>query len=97
MRTELRNNTRHTNLSQVIPPSPAVLPITSERNSSLVASPTPVTEKPRPSGIVPGLVAAGIFIILLLALYTALWKCMVSPPRRGKRNRILKGSKTTFL
>ncbi|KAG7332058.1 hypothetical protein KOW79_003892 [Hemibagrus wyckioides] len=97
MRTGRRNNTWQANFSQVIPPAPAWFPLTSDRNSSLVASPAPVTEKPRHSGIVPGLIAAGIFIILLLALYTVLWKCMVSPPRRGKRKRILKGANATFL
>ncbi|XP_054467246.1 uncharacterized protein sb:cb288 isoform X2 [Anoplopoma fimbria] len=34
------------------------------------------------SGIVPGLIAATVFIAFLLALYAVLWKCMVSPPQR---------------
>ncbi|XP_049341884.1 uncharacterized protein sb:cb288 isoform X2 [Astyanax mexicanus] len=38
-----------------------------------------------------GSIAAALFISFILALYTVLWKCMVSPPRRGKRKRILKG------
>ncbi|KAF7694920.1 uncharacterized protein sb:cb288 [Silurus meridionalis] len=99
MRTQGRNITvlQHGNLSQVIPPAPAWLPLTSHRNGSLMASPATITERPKRSGIVPGVIAAGIFICFLLALYTALWKCMVSPPRRGKRKRILKGSNATSL
>ncbi|MCJ8735370.1 hypothetical protein PDJAM_G00246050 [Pangasius djambal] len=97
MRTVGRNITvlQHGNLSQVIPPAPAWLPLTSHRNGSLVASPAPITERPKHSGIIPGMIAAGIFIILLLALYAILWKCMVSPPKRGKRKRILKGANAT--
>ncbi|XP_047011334.1 uncharacterized protein sb:cb288 [Ictalurus punctatus] len=97
MRMEGRNITvlQRGNFSQVIPPAPAWLSLTSQRNGSLVASPAPITERPKRSGIVPGLIAAGIFIMLLLALYTALWKCMVSPPKRGKRKRILKGTNAT--
>ncbi|XP_069379576.1 uncharacterized protein [Paralichthys olivaceus] len=34
------------------------------------------------SGIIPGAIAATVFITLLLALYAVLWKCMVSPPQR---------------
>ncbi|XP_042277600.1 uncharacterized protein sb:cb288 isoform X2 [Thunnus albacares] len=36
----------------------------------------------RTSGIIPGLIAATVFITFLLALYAVLWKCMVSPPQR---------------
>ncbi|KAM8885920.1 uncharacterized protein AB9W97_013297 [Spinachia spinachia] len=57
------------------------------RNGSNAASTRPsLTEEPftstRSSGIVPGAIAATVFIALLLALYAVLWKCMVSPPRR---------------
>ncbi|KAM9474892.1 uncharacterized protein Hap1MRO34_010841 [Clarias gariepinus] len=95
MRTEGRNVTvlRHGNFSQVFPPAPAWLPLTSHRNGSLVASPASNSERPKRSGIIPGMIAAGIFIILLLALYAVLWKCMVSPPKRGKKKRILKGAR----
>ncbi|XP_073323055.1 uncharacterized protein [Pagrus major] len=34
------------------------------------------------SGIIPGAIAATLFIAFILALYTVLWKCMVSPPQR---------------
>ncbi|XP_040928060.1 uncharacterized protein sb:cb288 isoform X2 [Betta splendens] len=36
----------------------------------------------RSSGIIPGAIAATVFITFLLALYAVLWKCMVSPPQR---------------
>ncbi|XP_050931198.1 uncharacterized protein sb:cb288 isoform X1 [Lates calcarifer] len=36
----------------------------------------------RNSGIIPGAIAATVFIAFLLALYAVLWKCMVSPPQR---------------
>ncbi|XP_068594912.1 uncharacterized protein sb:cb288 [Brachionichthys hirsutus] len=36
------------------------------------------------SGIVPGAIAAALFIAFVLVLYTVLWKCMVSPPQRRK-------------
>ncbi|KAM9858041.1 uncharacterized protein ACBR49_020097 [Aulostomus maculatus] len=37
------------------------------------------------SGIVPGVIAAAVFITFLLTLYAVLWKCMVSPPQRKRR------------
>ncbi|XP_034026637.1 uncharacterized protein sb:cb288 isoform X2 [Thalassophryne amazonica] len=39
----------------------------------------------RSSGIIPGGIAAAVFIVCLLALYGVLWKCMASPPKRKKR------------
>ncbi|XP_041642425.1 uncharacterized protein sb:cb288 isoform X2 [Cheilinus undulatus] len=39
----------------------------------------------RNSGIIPGAIAATLFIAFLLALYAVLWKCMVSPPQRKHR------------
>uniref|UniRef100_UPI0037E8C0AF uncharacterized protein isoform X1 n=1 Tax=Semicossyphus pulcher TaxID=241346 RepID=UPI0037E8C0AF len=36
----------------------------------------------RSSGIIPGAIAATVFIAFLLGLYAILWKCMVSPPQR---------------
>ncbi|KAI1900902.1 hypothetical protein AGOR_G00054620 [Albula goreensis] len=45
----------------------------------------PGTEAPldRGSGIIPGGIAAAVFISFLLALYAVLWKCMVTPPKRS--------------
>ncbi|CAL1614899.1 unnamed protein product [Knipowitschia caucasica] len=52
---------------------------------------TPLTDpsESERSGIVPALVAAGLFITLLLALYTVLWKCMDSriPEKKKSRSR----------
>ncbi|XP_038133219.1 uncharacterized protein sb:cb288 [Cyprinodon tularosa] len=41
----------------------------------------------RSSGIIPGTIAASVFIAFLLALYATLWKCMMSPPTRKKSKR----------
>ncbi|KAM4578686.1 uncharacterized protein V3H82_008043 isoform 1-T1 [Fundulus diaphanus] len=41
----------------------------------------------RSSGIIPGAIAASVFIVFLLALYAVLWKCMTSPPKRRKSKR----------
>ncbi|KAL7827291.1 hypothetical protein SRHO_G00330090, partial [Serrasalmus rhombeus] len=91
--TTLSDQLRDANLSQVIFPAPSQAPLASHRNGSTVASPAPLTESPVPkrSGIIPGAIAAALFIGFILALYTVLWKCMVSPPKRGKRKRVLKG------
>lgn len=40
-----------------------------------------------PSGIVPGIIAASLFISLLLCLYAILWKCMVSMPKRQMKRQ----------
>ncbi|XP_067879154.1 uncharacterized protein sb:cb288 [Heterodontus francisci] len=55
-----------------------LLSIHSHTNESTVA---------RQSGIVPGIVAAAIFIAFLLGLYTVLWKCMSFQNKRHKGNR----------
>lgn len=39
------------------------------------------------NGLIPGSIAAALFIAFLLGLYTILWKCMVSPPQR-KHNKL---------
>ncbi|CAJ1069254.1 uncharacterized protein sb:cb288 [Xyrichtys novacula] len=61
-----------------------------QRNASTAAATHPShTEDPltRNSGIIPGAIAATVFITFLLALYAVLWKCMVSPPQR-KHNKV---------
>ncbi|XP_078522885.1 uncharacterized protein LOC144791938 [Lissotriton helveticus] len=40
-----------------------------------------------PSGIVPGIIAASLFISFLLCLYAILWKCMVSMPKRQMKRQ----------
>ncbi|KAG9488784.1 hypothetical protein GDO78_005006 [Eleutherodactylus coqui] len=44
------------------------------------------------SGLIPGLIAAGIFIMFLLCLYAILWKCMVSRPQKKQKKRSLASS-----
>ncbi|KAG9335480.1 hypothetical protein JZ751_004609 [Albula glossodonta] len=41
----------------------------------------------RGSGIIPGGLAAAVFISFLLVLYAILWKCMVTSPKRGQKKR----------
>ncbi|KAM4576189.1 uncharacterized protein PAE49_006406 [Odontesthes bonariensis] len=58
---------------------------TLQRNVSTAAATGPSgTEESltRSSGIIPGAIAATVFIAFLLALYAVLWKCMMSPPKR---------------
>ncbi|KAG7476865.1 hypothetical protein MATL_G00087320 [Megalops atlanticus] len=45
----------------------------------------------RGSGIVPGAIAAAVFIGFLLVLYALLWKCMVKAPRRKEKTKRSKG------
>ncbi|XP_033852593.2 uncharacterized protein LOC117397817 [Acipenser ruthenus] len=56
-----------------------------------------VTE--RGNGIVPGGIAAAVFIGLLLGLYAILWKCMVTAPKRKQtmRMRDQKGPRKDLL
>ncbi|XP_034152595.1 uncharacterized protein sb:cb288 isoform X2 [Esox lucius] len=63
----------------------------SNGSQSSTANPPPSHMDPlaRGSGIIPGAIAAAVFIGFILALYTVLWKCMVSPPQRlRKRVRV---------
>ncbi|KAJ8261105.1 hypothetical protein COCON_G00168280 [Conger conger] len=41
----------------------------------------------RGSGIIPGAIAAAVFISFLLVLYAVLWKCMVTTPRRREKKK----------
>ncbi|KAJ8005910.1 hypothetical protein DPEC_G00122800 [Dallia pectoralis] len=57
--------------------------------SSTVTPPSHMDPLARGSGIIPGTIAAAVFIGFILALYAVLWKCMVSPPQRlRKRVRV---------
>ncbi|XP_069038501.1 uncharacterized protein [Lepisosteus oculatus] len=49
--------------------------------------PTAGSEVVRGSGIIPGGIAAAVFISFLLALYAVLWKCMVAAPKRHEKKR----------
>ncbi|XP_056102567.1 uncharacterized protein sb:cb288 [Rhinichthys klamathensis goyatoka] len=101
MWTEVRNNNntheepQDHSLKQIVSQVSSWLPFNSDRNGSVTASPPPLAETPvnRPSGIIPGAIAAAVFIGLLLALYAVLWKCMVTRPksvsvRRKKRTSL---------
>ncbi|XP_059193697.1 uncharacterized protein sb:cb288 isoform X5 [Centropristis striata] len=62
-----------------------LLHIVQHRNGSTAAATHPSgTEdsSTSSSGIIPGAIAATVFIAFLLGLYAILWKCMVSPPPR---------------
>ncbi|RVE67963.1 hypothetical protein OJAV_G00086800 [Oryzias javanicus] len=55
--------------------------------SSRTSCPSCIEGSPsRSSGIIPGIVAAAIFITFLLSLYAVLWRCMTSP-RQRKRSK----------
>ncbi|XP_068167196.1 uncharacterized protein sb:cb288 [Antennarius striatus] len=49
------------------------------------------------SGIIPGAIAAAVFIAFILALYTVLWKCMVSPPQRKKSKMRVRGQQRSSV
>ncbi|KAL0979151.1 hypothetical protein UPYG_G00181380 [Umbra pygmaea] len=98
MWTEVKNQTkivfREGNTSEKTDPTHTwVLSSAQQSNGSQgsTAIPYPAHTEPmaRGSGIIPGAIAAALFISFLLALYTVLWKCMVSPPQRlRKRVRV---------
>lgn len=58
-------------------------------SGSTVGAPGPGSDTPvgSASGIVPGIIAAAVFISFLLALYAVLWKCMVTAPKRQEKRR----------
>ncbi|XP_059379959.1 uncharacterized protein sb:cb288 [Carassius carassius] len=97
MWTEVRHNNssvheepQEHNLTQIVSPVSSWIPFNSDRNGSATTSPPTIAETAmnRESGIIPGAIAAAVFIGFLLALYAALWKCMVKQPgRRKKRAR----------
>ncbi|XP_068422365.1 uncharacterized protein sb:cb288 [Clinocottus analis] len=90
MWTEVRNKS-HTdtgdgNSSEMVDPDVTLQLFHSvqlSNDSTAAARPSgPDDSVPSGSGIVPGAIAAAVFIALLLALYAVLWRCMVAPPRR---------------
>ncbi|XP_073674610.1 uncharacterized protein [Garra rufa] len=106
MWTEVRNNNSSVheepqdhNLTQIVSPVSSWLPPSSDRNGSVTASPPPLAETPmnRESGIIPGAIAAAVFIGFLLALYAVLWKCMVKQPKRRKKRVSLKAREQRSL
>ncbi|KAF1389405.1 hypothetical protein PFLUV_G00073090 [Perca fluviatilis] len=62
-----------------------------QRNGSTAAATHPALTEDSltsSSGIIPGAIAATVFIAFLLALYAVLWKCMVSPPPQRKHSKL---------
>ncbi|XP_036954464.1 uncharacterized protein sb:cb288 isoform X2 [Acanthopagrus latus] len=59
-----------------------------QRNGSTTAATSRSEDSvAKASGIIPAAIAATLFIAFILALYTVLWRCMVSPPQR-KHSRV---------
>ncbi|KAM7415882.1 hypothetical protein PAMA_018106 [Pampus argenteus] len=95
MWTEVKNNnnnnsvTSNGNISKMVDPD-LTWQLLQQRNGSTAAATRPsCTEESltRTSGIIPGAIAAAVFISFLLCLYAVLWKCMMSPPQR-KRSKV---------
>ncbi|XP_056319347.1 uncharacterized protein sb:cb288 [Danio aesculapii] len=105
MWTEMRNSSSSSeepqdqNLTQIVSPVSSWLPSNSYRNGSVTDSKPPLAETPvsKQSGIIPGAIAAAVFIAFLLALYTVLWKCMISQPKRRKKRVSLKAHEQRSL
>ncbi|KAK6306114.1 uncharacterized protein sb:cb288 [Coregonus clupeaformis] len=90
MWTEVKNQTKFVfsdgNTSERAVPMHTWVLSTDGNDSTVIPRPS-YTDDPlaRGSGIIPGAIAAAVFIGFVLALYAVLWKCMVSPPQRKKR------------
>ncbi|CAM4715082.1 unnamed protein product [Leuciscus chuanchicus] len=95
--SSLHEEPQDQSLKQIVSQVSSWLPFYSDRNGS--ASPPPLAETPvnRESGIIPGAIAAGVFIGLLLALYAVLWKCMGTQPKRRKKRTSLKAREQRSL
>ncbi|XP_055080302.1 uncharacterized protein sb:cb288 isoform X2 [Periophthalmus magnuspinnatus] len=81
------------NISEVVDPDltwQSFSPVHLRNGSTAAVTHSSVTEESETSGIVPALVAAALFITLLLALYAVLWKCMDSkvPQRKKSKRRV---------
>ncbi|KAJ4941701.1 hypothetical protein JOQ06_011577 [Pogonophryne albipinna] len=89
MWTEVKNRSRTVtsggNSSMMVDSDLTLLQNAQHRNGSTAAATRPSHTEDSltsSSGIIPGAIAATVFIAFLLALYAVLWKCMVSPPQR---------------
>ncbi|KAJ8339484.1 hypothetical protein SKAU_G00362700 [Synaphobranchus kaupii] len=70
--------------------------ITAAHSNGSIATSHPSHTDPagaRGSGIIPGGIAAALFISFLLVLYAMLWKCMVTTPRRREKKKKKKKKK----
>ncbi|XP_043103375.1 uncharacterized protein sb:cb288 [Puntigrus tetrazona] len=97
--SSVREEPQDLNLTQIVSPVSSWLSSSSGRNGSVTSSPPPLAESPmkRESGIIPGAIAAAVFIGFLLALYAFLWKCMVTQPKRRKKRVSLKAREQRSL
>ncbi|XP_051923276.1 uncharacterized protein sb:cb288 [Hippocampus zosterae] len=94
MRTQAQNDSkfapnRIVNSSEIVDPDLTWQALqVLQRNGSTAAAARPSSTEDSlntSNGIIPGAIAAAMFIAMLLGLYAMLWKCMVSPPRRKRR------------
>ncbi|XP_055017181.1 uncharacterized protein sb:cb288 isoform X2 [Boleophthalmus pectinirostris] len=79
------------NVSKVVDPDLAwksFNPVHPRNGSTAAATHLTLTEDSERSGIVPALVAAALFITLLLTLYAVLWKCMDSKVPQRKKSKV---------
>ncbi|KAK5932230.1 hypothetical protein CgunFtcFv8_003953 [Champsocephalus gunnari] len=100
MWTEVKNRSRTVtsggNSSMMVDSDLTLLQNAQHRNASTAAATRPSHTEDSltsSSGIIPGAIAATVFIAFLLALYAVLWKCMVSPPQR-KHCKIISSAHT---
>ncbi|XP_074495380.1 uncharacterized protein LOC141769833 [Sebastes fasciatus] len=104
MWTEVKNKSRtvtsNGNSSKMVDPDVTPLDTVLQRNGSAAAATLPShtdDSSTSRSGIIPGAIAATVFIVFLLALYAVLWKCMVSPPKRKHRKKRVRVKQRTTV
>ncbi|XP_048875830.1 uncharacterized protein sb:cb288 isoform X2 [Brienomyrus brachyistius] len=90
MRAEAKNKSDASSEPGVFLPSPGGPLFAVHGNGSLATVDPSQTAPPVDggSGIIPGGIAAAVFISLLLALYAVLWKCMGTPPRKKEKRKV---------
>lgn len=106
MWTEVKNKSRAVisdgNSSKMVDPDlrEQLLHTVQQRNVSATAATLPSHAEDsltKSSGIIPGAIAATVFIAFILALYAVLWKCMVSPPQRKPSKVRVRGQQRTSV
>ncbi|XP_064164662.1 uncharacterized protein sb:cb288 isoform X2 [Anguilla rostrata] len=78
------------NFSQGVPQELPWGSVTAAHSNGSTATSHPSHTDPggaRGSGIIPGAIAAAVFISFLLLLYAVLWKCMLTTPRRREKKK----------
>lgn len=106
MWTEVNNRSRAVigdgNRSKMVEPDlrEQLLHTVQQRNVSAAAATHPSHGEDslaKSGGIIPGAIAATVFIAFILALYAVLWKCMVSPPQRKHSKARVRGQQRTSV